>query len=149
MLLENNQQKAAIHICASSRCYNLDVCRKVLTGRAYFESHASSVGVATRLWDGRLRKRGSFLGRGRKFLCSSERPHQLWDPCSRIFSGYRQLFSHGESAETGKLTTHLHVMQMPRMHGTTPPFCHYFHGVVNSKHGHDHLISLSVRYCDV
>jgi hypothetical protein len=56
----------------------------------------SSVGLATRLRAGLIRSRGSIAGAGKIFLPSALRPDRLRSPPSRLFSGYKWLFSGGE-----------------------------------------------------
>jgi len=67
-------------------------------------------------WDGWGSKLG-FL----KFFSSSPRPVQLWGPPSLPIQWVLGVLSLGYSSRGAKLTTHLHLVPMSRMHGAIPP----------------------------
>jgi hypothetical protein len=48
----------------------------------------SSIGIMTRLSDGRPRSRGSILSMGKRAFSSVKHPDQLWIPPSFLFSGH-------------------------------------------------------------
>jgi hypothetical protein len=54
---------------------------------------------------------------------SKSSPTRLWDPSS-LFSGYPELFSHGYSGESVKLTTRFHLVLRFRMSWDIHPFLH-------------------------
>jgi hypothetical protein len=47
--------------------------------------------------------------------------HRLWGPFILLSSGYRRLFSQGQSGRGVKLTTHLHLVPRLLMRGAVPP----------------------------
>jgi hypothetical protein len=120
LLLQYNQQMAVAEGSETylwfSRYYRQHCCRKKLRG-SHILSHVSSVGVVTRLRVGRLITHRLLVGRGKRFLSCPKRPDRLWHQLGLVPSVYRQLFPHGKSADTGKLTTHLHVVPILRIHG--------------------------------
>jgi hypothetical protein len=127
-------------LCAS-RYYSLDFCWRMLRGLHNLKlvSGQSVLLLGCGLKDLHI-KRGLLLGRGRRFLCSPKRRDRLWDPSSPVFSGYRQLFPDGKSANMGNLTTHMkcRYWECMELHTATPPI--YLYGVANNRHWPSHLI---------
>jgi hypothetical protein len=53
----------------------------------YYMSRDSSLGIATKLWAGRLKNRGWSPSRGNISVSSPQHPDQLWGPTSRRILG--------------------------------------------------------------
>jgi hypothetical protein len=66
----------------------------------------SSVDIATRLWAGQPRSRGSIPGRGKRFSSSPTGPDQFWGPPSLLYN---------QSGSDVELTIYLHVVTRLRM----------------------------------
>ena len=61
---------------------------------------------------------GSYSSRGKAFVSSLKRPHQLWGPLCPLFS---KLLFQDSSCQFVRLTTHLNLVQRLRIHGAIPP----------------------------
>jgi hypothetical protein len=68
---------------------------------------------------------GSSPGRGWEFFSSPPPPNRLWNSHSLLSNGYREFFPWGKAAGVVKLTTHLHLVPMSRIHGAIPPLPQY------------------------
>jgi hypothetical protein len=77
-----------------------------MTTRHHYRSRDSSVGTATRLWDGLPKSRGSNAGKCKRFSSSSEHPDRLCDPPNLI----QEWVLVADSPKGVKLTAHLHLV---------------------------------------
>lgn len=109
-----SKNKANKRLPLLATCFHTDYCsacllkallhkvRKDKTKRNYDTgvSRDSSVGIATRLWAGRMRGQVSIPGRGTTVFSSRWSPDRLWSPSSLLcsYSWYRRVKRQGLEA---------------------------------------------------
>jgi hypothetical protein len=87
----------------------------------------SSVGLATGYG---LDGRGSFPGRGKRFVSSPQRPDRLWGPPSHLTNGYRGAFSLVVKRPGSKADYSPPSSVEIKNDGAIPPFAIHLHGVL-------------------
>jgi hypothetical protein len=77
----------------------------------------SLAGVVNRLLVGI----GVCLQQGKNVLSFSDLPGPIWSLTSLLLNGHRGPFRHQKCCRNVKLTSHLYLVQISRMHGAIPP----------------------------
>ena len=84
----------------------------------------SSGSIVNRLWAGSPMICSLTSGRGKRFLCFSKAPYQLWELPSLLSSKYNGLFPQQQCSSSVKLTVHLCLLPRLRTEGARSPFSH-------------------------
>jgi len=82
----------------------------------------SSGSKVNRLWTGSPTIWSLTPDRGKRFLCFSKAPYQLWELPSLLSSKYNGLFPHQHCSSSVKLTVHHCLLPRLRTEGARPPF---------------------------